>query len=87
MVFENFDGRVGHLTPDQEEAFAQFKALIKEEGFYNSDKHDDHLLLRFLRARKFDLAATKEMWINCQNWRVSYGTDTVKDSTDEVDSS
>ncbi|KAJ8042966.1 SEC14-like protein 2 [Holothuria leucospilota] len=52
-------GRVGNLTKDQEAKLAQLKESLKD---VLKDKHTDHHLLRFLRARNFNLKKTEEMF-------------------------
>ncbi|CAE6386060.1 unnamed protein product [Rhizoctonia solani] len=70
-------GRVGHLTPEQEQTLAQFKAELQTEGHFVPERHDDPTLLRFLRARKFDLVKSKEMIIACEEWRKKFGVDDI----------
>lgn len=44
---------------------------------FNQERHDDHTLLRFLRARKFDLTKAVEMISNCEQWRKDKQVDDI----------
>ncbi len=39
--------------------------------------YDDAYLLRFLRARKFDLKKTEKMWVDFIEWRKQNGVDVI----------
>ncbi|CAB4378977.1 hypothetical protein RhiirA5_346863 [Rhizophagus irregularis] len=72
---QKYTGRIGSLSPQQEEILDKFRQEVKEEGIFDERRHDDACLLRFLRARKFDLVKTKKMFTDCEKWRKEFGVD------------
>ncbi|XVE78090.1 hypothetical protein DITRI_Ditri13aG0115900 [Diplodiscus trichospermus] len=62
---------------EEEKAVRAFRqALLAKDQL--PQRHDDyHTLLRFLKARKFDLDKTIQMWEDMLNWRKDYGVDTI----------
>ena len=70
-------GHVGHLSIPQEHTLKKFKEELQAEGWLVPERHDDATLLRFLRARKFDLARAKLMIIAQEQWRKDFGVDEI----------
>ncbi|KAF8207219.1 CRAL-TRIO domain-containing protein [Mycena galopus ATCC 62051] len=68
-------GHLGNLTPEQEAALAKISEELRAEGAFVEARHDDATLLRFLRARKFDVPKAKEMVIASEKWRKEFGVD------------
>lgn len=60
---------------EQNHILGKFRTELTAEGFLDTDKFDDAMLLRFLRARKFDLAKAKIMWIDFIKWRTDFKVD------------
>lgn len=69
------------LNEDQFAALKKFKeSLISEHVLENLDKYDDLYLLRFLRARKFDLEKTMVMFKKFIQWRIDTKVDEIRDN-------
>lgn len=75
----------------QTSALAQFRTNLEQAGLAPSsqeerdkrtaelgyDRFDDQTLLRFLRARKFDLPKAQLMWEGNEKWRKEFGADDI----------
>jgi len=81
-------GHPGHLDEHQTTTLAKFREELIAEGLIPAnhaeltariryDRFDDQTLLRFLRARKFDIPAAKLMWANNEKWRKEFGADEI----------
>ncbi|KAI0069285.1 hypothetical protein BV25DRAFT_121111 [Artomyces pyxidatus] len=70
-------GRLGNLTIPQQHALETLKKQLIDEGHFVEERMDDATLLRFLRARKFDVVKTKEMLLAAEQWRKDFGVDDI----------
>ncbi|KAL3420018.1 CRAL/TRIO domain-containing protein [Phlyctema vagabunda] len=81
-------GHLGHLTPEEEAAFKNFKVLCAEKGYYtpaNDDRiesHDDATLLRFLRARRFIVLDAFKQFQETEDWRKANELDKLYETID-----
>jgi hypothetical protein len=81
MVTKGPDGYLGSLTTVQEKTMKEFKAEVQKRSVetwkYDLSPFDDYDFLRFLRARKFDLKKSLEMFDNYIRWRIDFGVDKI----------
>ncbi|CAG8569586.1 9012_t:CDS:2, partial [Acaulospora colombiana] len=80
-------GHLGNLTPEQQQTLEQFrKALSSDPNFpWNAQRHTDAYLLRFLRARKFNLDLAKQMIYAAEQWRKDFGVDEIVNHPESLD--
>ena len=52
-------GHPGHTTKEQDAQVYQLRQMLEQEGY--TERLDTLTLLRFLRARKFNVEASKQM--------------------------
>ncbi|TIB62862.1 hypothetical protein E3P77_03731 [Wallemia ichthyophaga] len=73
-------GTLEDLSAEQKQGLNQFRDTIKSKEYFNEKRHDDRCLLRFLRARKFDVAKAEEMLDAAEKWRKEFNVDAIKES-------
>jgi len=69
------NGHPGYLTAQQQAQVHQLRLLLESEGY--KERLDTLTLLRFLRARKFDVELAKKMFVDCEKWRQDTKLDEV----------
>lgn len=63
--------------PEEQQAVYNFRHELIAKDLL-PEKHDDyHMLLRFLKARKFDINKTMQLWEEMLRWRREFGIDTI----------
>ena len=72
-------GTLEDLSNEQRQALDQFRDIVKSKDYFNEKRHDDRGLLRFLRARKFDVKKSEEMLDAAEKWRKEFGVDDIKE--------
>ncbi|KAJ5832055.1 hypothetical protein N7474_000366 [Penicillium riverlandense] len=83
-------GHLHHLTPEQEDKLREFKDICAERGYYTPagpaeqdggeeqpPSHDDATMLRFLRARRFDVEGAWGQFKDTEVWRKENSIDSL----------
>jgi len=55
----------------------QFKKYVKDNSITDHPQYDDYYMLRFLRARKFDMEKTTLMFNTFIEWRKDNDVDNI----------
>ncbi|KAH6682893.1 CRAL-TRIO domain-containing protein [Halenospora varia] len=66
-------GHPGHTTPEQDAQVHQLRMKLEAAGY--TERLDTLTLLRFLRARKFDVTLSEKMFVECEQWRKDFNLD------------
>ncbi|XP_042487047.1 phosphatidylinositol/phosphatidylcholine transfer protein SFH9-like isoform X2 [Macadamia integrifolia] len=62
---------------EEEEAVNAFRQALLKKDLLSARFDDYHTMRRFLKARKFDLEKTVQMWEEMLKWRKEYGVESI----------
>lgn len=63
--------------PNEEKVVNELRQKLLDKELLPARHDNYHTLLRFLKARDFNIEKTIQMWVEMLNWRKEYGTDTI----------
>ncbi|KAM7270931.1 hypothetical protein ACFE04_030145 [Oxalis oulophora] len=64
---------------EEEKAVNSFRQVLIAKDLLPLRHDDYHTMLRFLKARKFDLDKTVQMWAEMLKWRKEFGADSIRE--------
>lgn len=72
----------GKLPEEQEDLVSQFRDALVKQNAYDPEKHAFPMLLRFLRARDYDVDRAVSMFLDMLQWRQENRIDYILDEFD-----
>ncbi|KFY09705.1 hypothetical protein V491_08031 [Pseudogymnoascus sp. VKM F-3775] len=87
-VYSFPQGHLAHLSDVEANALDEFRKLCTEKNLYSGTKkydfgsHDDATLLRFLRARRFNVQDAFQQFKDTEEWRAANQLETLYETID-----
>ena len=76
---KQYSGWPGDCSKEQLATLDKFQVIVKDSNQGEMmPQWNDAYLLRFLRARKFNLEDTEKMWVDFVEWRKKHSVDTLQ---------
>ncbi|ONM38915.1 Phosphatidylinositol/phosphatidylcholine transfer protein SFH8 [Zea mays] len=80
MKNDNHVASIDDIRDGQElEIVERFRECLIDEGLLPEHHDDYHMMLRFLKARKFNIDKAKQMWSEMLRWRKEFGADDIEE--------